>query len=42
LVWRNDPVLELTFGHAVFFSVLRTISGQIGSSTANRGMVRLQ
>src|SRR2546428_482081 len=35
LVWRNDPVLELTFGHAVFFSVLRTISGQIDATTSN-------
>src|SRR5262249_60846140 len=35
LVWRNAPVLDLTFGHAVFFSVLRTVSGQIDATTSN-------
>src|SRR5438445_13824042 len=35
LVWRNHPVLDLAFGHTVFLSVLRTVSGHIDATTSN-------
>jgi hypothetical protein len=34
LLWRNHPVLDLPLRHAVFFSVLRTVSGLIESTTS--------
>ena len=35
LLGRNHPVLDLSLGHAVFFSVLRTVSGLIESTISN-------
>src|SRR3954447_37310 len=35
LVRRNHPVLDLALGHAIFFSVLRTVSAQIEGTTSN-------
>src|SRR6266567_373011 len=34
LLRRNHPVLDLAFGHAVFFSVLRTVSWLSASTTS--------
>src|SRR4051794_1406999 len=35
LLGRNHPILDLALGHAIFFSVLRTVSGQIDLTTSN-------
>jgi len=31
-LWRNRPVLKLAVGHAVFFSVVRTVSWLMAST----------